>query len=200
MTGAIFYGNILYTIGSILVAASATVRSYHFMLAANVILALGDIPTQVSQYKIFSSWFPPNHGFASTLGFELGLGKIGGFVGKSTANVISKRLGFAWVFWMAVVMNVFTNIVTLIFYLFTRYTQKMYSPAADPATGEKLTLHNKRFELKKALAFLGPYVFRCFPRWYLCRLHAECYRAGRAEVSHRQYHSRMVYLGRSICR
>ncbi|KAF5702011.1 ferric-chelate reductase [Fusarium globosum] len=38
------------------------------------------------------------NGFASTLGFKLGIGKIGAFAGKFSANIISKRLGFAWVF------------------------------------------------------------------------------------------------------
>jgi nitrate/nitrite transporter NarK len=86
----IIYGNIVYTLGSILVAAATTVRSFNFMIGGRVILALGDIATQIAQYKMFSSWFPPSNGFASTLGFELAIGKIGGFVGKSTANVIAK--------------------------------------------------------------------------------------------------------------
>lgn len=88
----IVYGNIVYTIGSILVAAATTVRSFNFMIGGRIILALGDIATQIAQYKMFSSWFPPSNGFASTLGFELAIGKIGGFVGKSTANIIAKVL------------------------------------------------------------------------------------------------------------
>lgn len=90
----IVYGNIVYTIGSILVAAAATVRSFDFMIGGRVILALGDIATQIAQYKMFSSWFPPSSGFASTLGFELAIGKIGGFVGKATANIIAKVIAF----------------------------------------------------------------------------------------------------------
>src|SRR4051794_22588592 len=86
----IVYGNIVYTIGSILVAAATTVRSFNFMIGGRIVLALGDIATQIAQYKMFSSWFPPSNGFASTLGFELAIGKIGGFVGKSTANIIAK--------------------------------------------------------------------------------------------------------------
>jgi MFS family permease len=86
----IVYGNAVYTIGSILVAAATTVRSFNFMIGGRIILALGDIATQIAQYKMFSSWFPPSNGFASTLGFELAIGKIGGFVGKSTANIIAK--------------------------------------------------------------------------------------------------------------
>jgi MFS family permease len=73
---AILYGNVIYTIGSILVAAATTVRSFKFMIFGRVVLALGDIATQIAQYKIFSSWFPPSHGFATTLGLELGIGKV----------------------------------------------------------------------------------------------------------------------------
>lgn len=94
LLGAMVYGNILYTIGSILVAAAAQSRSWKFMIGGRVVQALGDIATQVAQYKIFSSWFPPNNGFASTLGLELGLGKIGSFVGTSSANIISKVPSF----------------------------------------------------------------------------------------------------------
>jgi MFS family permease len=72
----IIYGNIVYTIGSILVAAATTVRSFNFMIGGRVILALGDIATQVAQYKMFSSWFPPSNGFASTLGLELAMRKV----------------------------------------------------------------------------------------------------------------------------
>jgi MFS family permease len=73
---AILYGNVIYTIGSILVAAATTARSFKFMIFGRVVLALGDIATQIAQYKIFSSWFPPSHGFATTLGLELGIGKV----------------------------------------------------------------------------------------------------------------------------
>lgn len=72
----IVYGNIIYTLGSILVATAATVESYKFMIASRVLLAFGDIATQIAQYKMFSSWFPPSNGFASILGFELAIGKV----------------------------------------------------------------------------------------------------------------------------
>ncbi|KAL4947157.1 major facilitator superfamily domain-containing protein [Aspergillus filifer] len=154
----IVYGNIVYTIGSILVAAATTVRSYNFMIGGRVILALGDIATQIAQYKMFSSWFSPSNGFASTLGFELAIGKIGGFVGKSTANVIAKNTGnFAWVFWTSVFMNVFTNFATAIFYFFTRYCNKHFRGRQDAATNETLTEKNKKFELDKV--FQLPWMF-----------------------------------------
>lgn len=146
------YGNGIYTFGSILIAAACQVRSYKFMIVATIVQALGDIATQVAQYKIFTSWFAPSNGFASTLGFELGIGKIGQFVGQATANIIAENLGdFAWVYWMAVFMNLFTNITTLIFYYFNKWSEKRYGNLTDPATGELLTEKNKKFEFKKML-------------------------------------------------
>ncbi|KUJ22650.1 MFS general substrate transporter [Mollisia scopiformis] len=149
---AILYGNAIYSIGSILVAAATTVRNYKFMIFGQIVLSLGDIATQIAQYKIFSSWFPPSHGFASTLALELAIGKISGFVGKSTANIISERTGdFSWVFWTAVFMNLFTNVMT---------------GMSDPATGEVLTEKNKKFELRRVLelpwTFWGIMLFTLF--------------------------------------
>ncbi|KAG4282030.1 hypothetical protein FPRO06_10933 [Fusarium proliferatum] len=149
--GAMLYGNLIYSVGSILVAGAAQTRSYKFMMAGRVVRALGDIATQVAQYKVFSSWFAPGNGFASTLGFELGIGKIGAFAGKSSANIISKRLGFAWVFWIAVFMNIFTNIMTGVFYFFTKVANRRYHGINDPATGEKLTEKTRKFEYRKVL-------------------------------------------------
>jgi len=154
------YGTAIYTAGAILIAAATTIRSYRFMIFGVIIQALGDIATQVAQYKVFSSWFAPSHGFASTLGFELGVGKIGAFVGKATANVIAKRTGdFSWVYWTAVFMNLFTNAITVVFWFFTQYCQKRYAGMRDPATGEVLTEKGKKFEIRKTLAL--PWTFWC---------------------------------------
>ncbi|KAF7901650.1 uncharacterized protein EAF01_006949 [Botrytis porri] len=150
--GAIFYGNIIFTIGSILIAGAAQTRNYQFMIGGTIVQAFGDIATQVAQYKVFSSWFAPNHGFASTLALELGIGKIGAFVGKSSANIISKNTGnFANVYWVSVAMNIFCNLMSLGFYIFTRFANKKFPSTSDPATGEELTEGNKRFELRKVL-------------------------------------------------
>jgi hypothetical protein len=78
--------------------------------------------------------------------------QIGGFVGKSTANIISERTGdFSWVFWVAVFMNVFTNVMTAVFYFFTKYCERKFRGMSDPATGEILTEKNRKFELRKIL-------------------------------------------------
>jgi len=54
-------------------------------------------------------------------------------------------------------MNVFTNVVTGIFYLFTRYCAKHFRSSPDPSTGEILTEKNKKFELRKVVEL--PWVF-----------------------------------------
>lgn len=149
---AMLWGNAIYTVGAIFVAAATTVRSYKFMIFGVIVQAFGDVATQVAQYKVFSSWFAPSDGFASTLGFELGIGKIGAFVGKATANIIAKKTGdFSWVYWTAVFMNIFTNVITLVFWFFTKWCNRKYAGMVDPATGEKLTESNKKFEFGKML-------------------------------------------------
>ncbi|KAF4311799.1 putative major facilitator superfamily transporter protein [Botryosphaeria dothidea] len=118
---AIIYGNIIYSIGFIVITTAVQIRSYKTMIGGRVISTFGDVATQVAQYKMFSSWFPPNNGFGSTLGLQLGQGKIGFFVGKATASVIAKNTGdFAWTFWVAVFINIFTNIMTVVFSRFNR--------------------------------------------------------------------------------
>lgn len=160
------YGNAIYSVGSILVAGAAQVRSYKFMVVGRVIRALGDIATQVAQYKVFSSWFAPGNGFASTLGFELGIGKIGAFAGKSSANIIAQRTGdFAWVFWVAVFMNIFTNVMTGVFYWFTKVANSKFHGVRDPATGQILKEKSKKFEFRKVLEL--PWAFWCIQAFSL---------------------------------
>lgn len=86
----LLYGNILYSIGSLLLAAAAWVRSWHFMIGAIVIQAFGDCATQVAQYQVFSSWFAPSEGFSTTLGLELLVTKLGSLAATGSANVIAK--------------------------------------------------------------------------------------------------------------
>lgn len=164
---AMLWGNAIFSVGAIFIAAATTVRSYKFMIFGVIVQALGDIATQVAQYKVFSSWFAPSDGFASTLGLELGIGKIGSFVGKATANVIAKNTGdFSWVYWTAVFMNLFTNVITLVFWFFTKWCNRTFSGMVDPATGEKLTESNKKFEWGKMLrlpwTFWGVVCFSLF--------------------------------------
>ncbi|KAI0886972.1 major facilitator superfamily transporter [Annulohypoxylon maeteangense] len=150
--GVIFYGNLLYSAGSILVAAAAQVRSFKFMMGARVILAIGDISTQVAQYQVFSSWFAPNNGFGSTLGLELMVQKLGALAGTGSANVIAVKTGnFAWVFWIAVFINFFTNIISAIFFWFNKKTSHKFGHSIDPSTGEKLVKKAKKLELRKVL-------------------------------------------------
>lgn len=156
--GAMVWGNIIYSIGSIIVAAATTIRSYKLMIGGIVIQSLGDIATQVAQYRIFSSWFGPSHGFAATLGLELCIGKIGSFVGQATASPIARGIGdFSWVYWTAVFMNLFTNVAAIVFWFFRKYCDQHYSDMVDPATGEKLRENTKKFEVSKVLRLPWPF-------------------------------------------
>jgi hypothetical protein len=54
-------------------------------------------------------------------------------------------------------MNIFTNLITLAFFFFTKYANKRFTNIRDPSTGEELTEKNKKFEVKKVLEL--PWVF-----------------------------------------
>jgi hypothetical protein len=54
-------------------------------------------------------------------------------------------------------MNIFTNLITLAFFFFTKYANKRFSNITDPSTGEELTEKNKKFEVKKVLEL--PWVY-----------------------------------------
>lgn len=152
------WGNIIYSLGSIIIAAATTIRGYNLMIGGMIVQSLGDIATQVAQYRIFSSWFAPSNGFASTLAFELALGKIGSFVGQATANPIAKGTGdFSWVYWTAVFMNLFTNAATILFWFFRKFCDRKFSDLADPATGEKLRENTKKFEFGKLVQLPWPF-------------------------------------------
>ncbi|KAM3413512.1 hypothetical protein BST61_g11501 [Cercospora zeina] len=105
-----------------------------------IIQALGDISTQVAQYRIFNFSFAPSDGFASTLGLELVNGELGSFVRTATANPIVENTGnFCWVYWTAVFMNLLSNAFTVIFWYFQKHCDRKYSDGInDPATGEEL--------------------------------------------------------------
>ncbi|KAK8135095.1 hypothetical protein PG984_007107 [Apiospora sp. TS-2023a] len=148
--GALFWGNLVYSLGSILVAGAAQARSFPFMIGGRIVLSIGDISTQIAQYQVFSSWFAPSSGFASTLGLELMIQKLGALAGTGSANVIAVRTGnFAWVYWIAVFINIFTNIICAAYLWFVRRSAGKFGNVVDPATGEKLKQKAKKLEVGK---------------------------------------------------
>ncbi|KAK8107053.1 major facilitator superfamily domain-containing protein [Apiospora kogelbergensis] len=148
--GALFWGNLIYSLGSILVAGAAQARSFNFMIGGRIVLAIGDISTQIAQYQVFSSWFAPSSGFASTLGLELMISKLGALAGTGSANHIAVRTGnFAWVFWVAVFINIFTNIVCALYLRFVRASAGKFGNVVDPSTGENLKQKSKKLEAGK---------------------------------------------------
>lgn len=54
-------------------------------------------------------------------------------------------------------MNLFTNFLTFAFWWFNKIAHDKFTGMADPATGERLTEKNKKFELRKVLEL--PWVF-----------------------------------------
>ncbi|KAM0280204.1 hypothetical protein ACHAQH_004161 [Verticillium albo-atrum] len=156
--GAMLYGNLIMTAGAFIIAGAATGRSFPLMIFGKVTAALGDIATQIAYYRVFSSWFAPGEGLGTTIGLQIGIARIGGFVGSSTANVISKNTGnFAWVFWVGACVSVFTNLCTLVFFVYTKAARKRFQAPPDPATGEPLVEKSDRFEMRKILEL--PWVF-----------------------------------------
>ncbi|CRK23883.1 hypothetical protein BN1723_003043 [Verticillium longisporum] len=150
--GAMLYGNLVMTAGALIIAGAATGRSFPLMIFGKVTAALGDIATQIAYYRVFSGWFAPGGGFGTTIGLQIGIARIGGFVGSSTANVISKNTGnFAWVFWIGACVSVFTNLCTLVFYVFTKTAHRRFRAPPDPATGEELVEKSKNFQIRKIL-------------------------------------------------
>jgi hypothetical protein len=72
--------------------------------------------------------------------------------------VIATKAGdFSWVYWTSVFMNLFTNIMTLLFCFFTKFCENKFKGMSDPATGEILTESNRKFEIRKL--FQLPWVF-----------------------------------------
>ncbi|KAF9731031.1 hypothetical protein PMIN01_10989 [Paraphaeosphaeria minitans] len=111
-----------------------------------------DALVQVAQYKVFLGMVAPGNGFASTLGFELGVGKIRAFAGKASANMIAKRTGdFAWVFWVVVFHELVPQPHDEVFYWLTNVVNRNFHGVNDSARGELLKERSKKFELKKAL-------------------------------------------------
>ncbi|KAG4277706.1 hypothetical protein FPRO04_06949 [Fusarium proliferatum] len=144
-------GTAVDTFGAIMVASATQVRSFKFMIVGSVIESLGEVAVSTAQYKILSSWFAPSSGFASSVGIEHGIGKIGSFVAKSTANIIAHNLGLSWAYWMIVFMNLFTNTMAFLFWWMTRQCEKRYAHIKDPATGETLTGNTKKFQIRKIM-------------------------------------------------
>ncbi|ETS80088.1 hypothetical protein PFICI_07617 [Pestalotiopsis fici W106-1] len=100
-------------------------------------------------------------------GAELMVAKLGAFTGTSTANIIAVNTGdFAWVFWVAVFINFFTNICSAVFFWFNKKSSKKFGHSVDPVTGEKLIKKGKKLDIHKVLEV--PWVFWVLMLYSLC--------------------------------
>ncbi|EOD43208.1 putative mfs transporter protein [Neofusicoccum parvum UCRNP2] len=156
--GGVIVGSAVGVTGSIIVASAVQVRSYKLMVFGSGVLALGNIFNATARYRLFSSWFPPSHGFALTLSLELAAAKIGLLVSKATANVIAEGAGdIAWTFWVAMFADMFVFMVAILVLFFVRSCRKKYSVFQDPSTGEQLLERTNRFEAKRITELPWPF-------------------------------------------
>jgi hypothetical protein len=62
-------------------------------------------------------------------------------------------------------MNLVTNVMTGVFYWFTKIANRKFRGSRDPATGERLSEKNRKFELRKVLEL--PWAFWCIQAFSL---------------------------------
>lgn len=135
-------------------------RTYGLMLLGAGTLALGNSANSTARYRLFSAWFPPNHGFALTLGLELAAAKLGMLVSKALANVIAEDAGdLAWAFWVATLADFCVLLLGVASLFFVRACRRKYSVLADPSTGERLVERTGRFEPRRIAEL--PWTFWC---------------------------------------
>ncbi|KAF4303508.1 putative mfs transporter protein [Botryosphaeria dothidea] len=147
-------------IGSIIVSSAVQTRTYGLMLLGAGTLALGNSANSTARYRLFSAWFPPNHGFALTLGLELAAAKLGMLVSKALANVIAEGAGdLAWAFWVATLADFCVLLLGVASLFFVRACRRKYSVLADPSTGERLVERTGRFEPRRIAEL--PWTFWC---------------------------------------
>lgn len=84
------FGKALYTLGTILVAAAVTIRSYPFMVVGRIVAAFGDITTEIAEYKMFSSWFAPSQGFALLVALRHASAKVPPLTFFTRISIIEK--------------------------------------------------------------------------------------------------------------
>ncbi|KAH7053148.1 major facilitator superfamily domain-containing protein [Macrophomina phaseolina] len=147
-------------VGSVIVASAVQIRSWESMMLGSGLLALGNMANSTARYRLFSAWFPPNHGFALTLSFELAAAKMGMLVSKACANPIAEAAGdLAWSFWVAVFADLAVFLLAIGSLFFVRACRKKHAAVADPATGERLLERTGRFEPRRLVEL--PWTFWC---------------------------------------
>ncbi|EGN94916.1 hypothetical protein SERLA73DRAFT_77649 [Serpula lacrymans var. lacrymans S7.3] len=143
--------------GALIEAGSATnhLNSYNVLIAGKVIAAIGDGSLDNAQHRIFATYFAPGKGLAFSIdsdppmhyiyylllpheGMIWSMANLAQFVGQSTANVISKKLGsFAWPLWISSAISLFSFLCAIAVFLLDRYLQSQYNVIDQTARNRK---------------------------------------------------------------
>ncbi|KAJ7479775.1 MFS general substrate transporter [Mycena latifolia] len=138
------YLTLFHLAGSAIQAGSVTQRlhSYPVLVLGKVVAAIGDGSLDNAQasfhfHRIFSTYFAPGKGFASSIGIIWSIANLAQYTGQTTANVITQNLGsFSWSLWISAVISLFSSICAVAVFFLDRYLREKYD-ITDQTTGNR---------------------------------------------------------------
>ncbi|KAJ7653771.1 MFS general substrate transporter [Mycena rosella] len=133
------YLTIFHLAGSAIEAGSVTgsLRSYPVLILGKVVAAVGDGSLDNAQHRIFSTYFAPGKGFASSIGIIWSIANLAQYTGQTTANVITQNLGsFSWSLWISAVISLFSSICAIGVFFLDRYLRRTYN-ITDQTSGKR---------------------------------------------------------------
>ncbi|BGP13815.1 hypothetical protein JCM10213v2_001753 [Rhodosporidiobolus nylandii] len=93
-------------VGYLIAAAGAQSKSYPVLVLGEVLAGVGDITVRTAQLKITAHWFR--------------------VISKATAVPIARTAGFAWFFWVAVLLQAVVMLLNTAYFLFERRVPPQY--------------------------------------------------------------------------
>ncbi|KAJ7581826.1 MFS general substrate transporter [Mycena floridula] len=135
------YLSMFHLAGSAIEAGSVTdhFHSYPVLVLGKVVAAIGDGSLDNAQHRIFSTYFAPGKGFASSIGIIWSVANLAQYTGQSTANVITQNLGsFSWSLWISAVISLFSAICAVTVFFLDRYLRRTYN-ITDQTSGNRHT-------------------------------------------------------------
>ncbi|KAJ7075249.1 MFS general substrate transporter [Mycena belliarum] len=135
------YLTLFHLAGSAIQAGSVTrnFRSYPVLVLGKVVAAVGDGSLDNAQHRIFSTYFAPGKGFASSIGIIWSIANLAQYTGQTTANIITRNLGsFSWSLWISAVISLFSSICAVAVFFLDRYLRRVYD-ITDQTSGNRHT-------------------------------------------------------------
>ncbi|KAK7059925.1 MFS general substrate transporter [Favolaschia claudopus] len=133
------YLSLFHLAGSAIEAGSVTghLSSYPVLVLGKVVAAVGDGSLDNAQHRIFSTYFAPGKGFASSIGIIWSMANLGQYTGQTTANIITQNLGsFSWSLWISAVLSLFSSICAISVFFLDRYLRRTYN-ITDQTSGQR---------------------------------------------------------------